>query len=76
LARSNPSAAGREEVLRRPGHVYALLRGDCLAGSQASCVATAYIADIDADEQGVWIYWGDKGNVTKTDTYRNGELVN
>ena len=25
--------------------------------------------------EGVWTYWDDKGNVTKTETYKNGELV-
>ena len=26
-------------------------------------------------QEGVWTYWDDKGNVTETETYKNGELV-
>ncbi len=29
----------------------------------------------DGKKEGVWTYWDVKGNVTKTETYKNGELV-
>ena len=29
----------------------------------------------DGKAEGVWTYWDDKGNVTKTETYKNGKLV-
>ena len=29
----------------------------------------------DGKPEGAWTFWDDKGEVTKTETYKNGELV-